>query len=93
MHTKTPFATIFLHEVGALDDLQQDLSNNVARSSRLASQWRRILRHLAALIHLPYELLYESVSVCLQLDDLGCEINARLYDCLIFIWYAHCVRH
>jgi len=70
IHTKTPLAAIFLDKVRALDDLQQNFGNNIVGSSRLISHRCCVLRHLAALVHFLYQLLYQCVSVCLQFDNL-----------------------
>ena len=90
-HTKTLLAAISLDKVGALDDLQQNLYDNIVGSLRTISQRRGVLRHLAALVHFPHQLLYERVAVCLQLDHLTCGMSLRLhYYCLALYAYFIC---
>jgi len=63
IHTKTPLTTIFLDKVSALDNLQQNFDDDIVGPLQTISQGCRVLSHLAALIHLSYQLLYESVPV------------------------------
>jgi hypothetical protein len=58
----------------------RNLDNNFVGALRLVSQCGSLLSHLAALVHLPNQPLYEDVSFCLQLNDLPAELACDSTD-------------